>query len=97
MRKQVLIPKATAAVVAPAGDFYIPANVTIAVDGSLASNTIPIHYIGANGTDLTPVTDSDGEILLSATKTGFSVFTPCHIRIGKGITTNAVGINMIIM
>jgi len=94
MRKKVLIAKTTGAV---ALNEYIPPNCTIVIDGDLGTNTIPVYHIGAVATDLTPETSNGENFVFSATNTSFSNFTPSHLKIDKGITTNAVGLLMIIM
>jgi hypothetical protein len=94
MRKQVLITKGTA--VDPQ-TFYIPPNCSIVVDGNLATNTIPVYHVGINGTDLTVATVNGEAFVFSSTNTSFSNFTPTHLKFDKGITTNAVGLLLIIM
>lgn len=94
MRKIPLIAKGTGAA---AYSGHIPHNCTIVVDGNLGINTIPVYHIGLVETDLTPATSNGEVFVFSSTNTSFSNFTPTHLKIDKGVTTNPVGIFMIIM
>lgn len=69
---------------------------TIQLMGTLETGeTIPLMYLGSDQETLTPVTDDDNEELsLSATNTAIPIKRAMQIKLVKGITTNAVGVDI---
>ena len=71
--------------------------VSLQVDGDLGSEEITISYSDFAGTGLTDAYDSDGNLLvLSQTKPHIAFYAPAKIQIDKPVTTNDVGLNIVI-
>jgi hypothetical protein len=95
-----LISKKTAALSDGEGTYYFSKEdvdnfPTIIAFGDLGSDTIPIMYLGSDGTTLTQAYDDDGvALILSETKPAIPIKTSMQIKAVKGVTTNAVGVDI---
>ena len=88
-----LIPKATAA---GTGVFYFHREhigCRLVVDGALGASTIPILFVGADGTTTTEMFDSAGSAVeLTATNTDFEITSAGKLSLTKGVTVAAAGV-----
>ena len=62
--------------------------------GWAGTETIPLHYVGHDGTRITPVLESETAVALSVTRPEFHVKHACKIRMVKPVTVAAVGVNL---
>ena len=92
-----IIAKKTEAAEATEGYYYFSGSAihaTVVVSGDLGSDTIPIMYVGSDGT-FTQAYDKEGTALvLSQSNPAISIEDPMHIRAAKGATTNAIGVDI---
>ena len=91
-----LIPKQTAAYTAV---FYFHREhigCSVVVDGVLgAAETIPLKYVGTDGTTLTAATDSAGDpVELALDNSAEGISFACKLSVAKPITAQAVGVNI---
>ena len=67
---------------------------TLIVSGDLDAETIPITFIGSDGTETDAYDRDEAAMVLSATKPAIPIFSAMKLRIAKPITTNAVGVDL---
>lgn len=77
--------------------FYFQINhlgCSLVADGDLGSDTIPIYYVNSAG-EKTTAKDSEGNDLeITADNPAVPIYFACNVQIEKGLTSNAVGVNI---
>lgn len=87
--KTSLIAKST---VAGTASYFFSKGTVINADGDLDSDEITFEKVGFNDADLTDAYWNGEALVLSQTQPDFAIPYDMHLKITKGVTTNAVGV-----
>ena len=67
---------------------------TLIVSGDLGSDTIPVTFIGSDGTATDAYDRDEAAMVLSSTRPAIPIFSAMKLRIAKPITSNSVGVDL---